>query len=202
MRRSAGIRAWLPLCAPPRGTSVNTPQRPRILIADNHEGFRNELRDTLAREPDFQVVAAESNGADAVHSVRALRPHGLDVVLMDIDMPVMNGLDAGAHIAETDPDLPFIILTVFTIDRELFAAMDSGAVGFLNKNLSPASLVRTLRDFHRHGSAHVAHHGRPGTGLLAAGAGNAGCSAAEPGQQPIVARTGGPQAHRRRRTRQ
>jgi DNA-binding NarL/FixJ family response regulator len=132
--------------------SVNSPQRLRILIADHHEGFRHELRDTLAREPDFLVVAAESNGADAVRRVRALRPHGLDLVLMDIDMPVMNGIEAVAHIAETDPDLPLIILTVSTLDRELFAAMDSGAVGFLNKNLSPATLVRTLRDFHRNGS--------------------------------------------------
>jgi two-component system nitrate/nitrite response regulator NarL len=133
-------------------SSVNIPRRLRILIADDHEGFRNELQDTLTCEPDFRVVAAESNGADAVRRVRALRPYGLDLVLMDIDMPVMNGIEAVAEIAQTDPDLPLIILTVSTLDRELFAAMDSGAVGFLNKNLSLATLVRTLRDFHRNGS--------------------------------------------------
>jgi DNA-binding NarL/FixJ family response regulator len=126
--------------------------RLRILIADDHEGFRNELHDTLAREPDLQVVAAESNGADAVRRVRALRPHGLDLVLMDIDMPVMNGIEAAAEIEATDPDLPLIMLTVSTLDRDLFAGMHSGAVGFLNKNLTPATLVRTLRDFHRNGS--------------------------------------------------
>jgi two-component system nitrate/nitrite response regulator NarL len=134
------------------GTSRTTSERLRILIADDHEGYRDELRLTLAREPDLEVVAAESNGADAVRRVRALRPHGLDLVLMDIDMPIMNGIQAAAEIASTDPDLPLIILTVSTLDRDLFAGMQSGAVGFLNKNLTPATLVRTLRDFHRNGS--------------------------------------------------
>jgi DNA-binding NarL/FixJ family response regulator len=124
----------------------------RILIADDHEGYRDELCDTLAREPDLQVVAAESNGADAVRRARSLRPHGLDLVLMDIDMPVMNGIQAAAEIEATDPDLPLIILTVSTLDRDLFAGMHSGAVGFLNKNLTSATLVRTLRDFHHNGS--------------------------------------------------
>jgi len=133
-------------------SSVNIPRRLRILIADDHDGFRNELQDTLTCEPDFLVVASESNGVDVILRVRALRPHGLDLVLMDIDMPVMNGIEVVAELAETDPSLPLIILTLSTLDRELFAAMDSGAVGFLNKNLSPATLVRTLRDFHRHGS--------------------------------------------------
>jgi two-component system nitrate/nitrite response regulator NarL len=131
---------------------VSTSDRLRILIADDHEGYRDELRRTLAREPDLEVVAAESNGADAVRRVRALRPHGLDLVLMDIDMPIMNGIQAAAEIEATDPDLPLIVLTVSTLDRDLFAGMHSGAIGFLNKNLTPATLVRSLRDFHRNGS--------------------------------------------------
>ena len=124
----------------------------RVLIADDHEGFRHELRDTLARQPDIQVVADESNGADAVHRVRTLRLNGLDLVLMDIDMPIMNGIDATAEIVATDPSLPIIILTVSTLDRDLFAGVRSGAVGFLNKNLSLALLMRTLRDFRHNGS--------------------------------------------------
>jgi DNA-binding NarL/FixJ family response regulator len=131
---------------------MNTNDFLRILIADDHEGFRHELRQTLAREPDVQVVADESNGADAVLRVRALRPYGLDLVLMDIDMPIMNGIDATAEIVATDPSLPVIILTVSTLDRDLFEGVRSGAIGFLNKNLSPATLTRTLRDFRRNGS--------------------------------------------------
>ncbi|MCA1648679.1 MAG: histidine kinase, partial [Chloroflexi bacterium] len=65
---------------------------------------------------------------------------------------IMNGIQAAAKIEATDPDLPLIILTVSNLDRDLFAGMRSGAVGFLNKNLTPATLVRTLRDFHHTGS--------------------------------------------------
>src|SRR5260370_27471783 len=89
----------------------------RILIADDHEGVRHELCETLAREADVQVVADESNGRDAVLRVHALRPHGLDLVLMDIDMPVMNGIDATAEILATDPSLPVISLTVSILHR-------------------------------------------------------------------------------------
>jgi DNA-binding NarL/FixJ family response regulator len=124
----------------------------RILIVDDHEGFRRELRETLEREKDIHVVASEANGADAIRRVCALRPHGLDLVLMDIDMPIMNGIDAVQEISSQDPSLPVIILTVSTLDRDLFAGMGCGAVGFLNKNLSPSSLIRTLRDFRMNGS--------------------------------------------------
>ncbi len=131
---------------------MNVSDALRILIADDHEGFRRELTHTLAREPDIKVVADVSNGADAIQRVRALRPHGLDLVLMDIDMPIMNGIDATAEILITDPSLPVIILTVSTLDRDLFAGVRSGAVGFLNKSLTPSTFARTLRDFRRNGS--------------------------------------------------
>lgn len=131
---------------------MSAPDILRVLLADDHEGFRHELCDALARQPDIQVVGDESNGADAIQRVRALRPHGLDLVLMDIDMPIMNGIDATAEIVATDPSLPIIILTVSTLDRDLFAGVRSGAVGFLNKNLSPDLLMRTLRDFRHNGS--------------------------------------------------
>ncbi len=124
----------------------------RILIADDHEGFRRELRETLVREPDFDVVAEVSNGLDAVREARMRRPHGLDLVLMDIDMPVMDGIQATLELAATDPSLPVIILTVSSLDGDLFEGVRSGAVGFLNKTLSPATLTRTIRD-HRHTGA-------------------------------------------------
>jgi DNA-binding NarL/FixJ family response regulator len=124
----------------------------RVLIADDHERFRMDLAETLEREPDIHVVATESNGADAVRRVRALDTDDLDLVLMDIDMPIMNGIEATREIAALYPELPIVILTVSTLDSDLFAAIDCGAVGFLNKNLSPASLTRTLRDFWSNGS--------------------------------------------------
>jgi DNA-binding NarL/FixJ family response regulator len=142
----------------------------RVLIADDHEGYRYELAETLESEPDIQVVAAEPNGLEAVRRVRALRPGGVDLVLMDVDMPVMNGIDATHEITGLDPELPVIILTVSTRDADLFSGMDSGAVGYLNKNLTSTSLIRALRDFWSNGSlpmsratagkafSHLQHH--------------------------------------------
>jgi DNA-binding NarL/FixJ family response regulator len=124
----------------------------RILIADDHEGYRREMRHTFARDPDIQIVDEVSNGAEAIRRVRVLRPHKLDLVLMDIDMPVMNGIEATAEIVASDPNLPVIILTVSTLDEDLFAGISSGAVGFLNKDLSPGILIRTLHDFRSNGS--------------------------------------------------
>lgn len=131
---------------------MSGPDLIRVLVADDHEAYRHELRETLERDPSIRIVAQESNGADAVHTVFALRPDGVDLVLMDIDMPVMNGIEATREIAVRDPALPIIILTVSTLDHDLLDGIDSGAVGFLNKNLSPAALVRALRDFRSNGS--------------------------------------------------
>ncbi len=124
----------------------------RVLLADDHEGYRHELRYALTRDADIRIVDEASNGADAIHRVRALRPHNLDLVLMDIEMPVMNGIEATAEIVASDAKLAVIMLTVSTLDQDLFAGISRGAVGFLNKNLSQAMLVRTLRDFWSNGS--------------------------------------------------
>jgi len=124
----------------------------RVLIADDHDGFRHELREALERNLDIVVVEAVSNGVDAVRRASALRPDGLDLVLIDIDMPAMDGIRATRELVARDPGLPIIILTVSMLERDLYAGMAAGAVGFLNKNISPGSLVRTLRDFQASGS--------------------------------------------------
>jgi len=131
---------------------VSAASKLRILIADDHEGYRRELGCAFARDPDIQIVDEVSNGAEAIRRVRALRPHKLDLVLMDIDMPVMNGIEATVDIVASDPSLAVIILTVSTLDEDLFAGISSGAVGFLNKNLRPGMLMRTLHDFRCNGS--------------------------------------------------
>jgi len=131
---------------------VSSISKLRILIADDHEGYRRELRYAFARDPDIQIVDEVSNGAEAIRRVQVLRPHKLDLVLMDIDMPVMNGIEATVDIVASDPSLAVIILTVSTLDEDLFAGISSGAVGFLNKNLSPGKLMRTLHDFRSNGS--------------------------------------------------
>jgi DNA-binding NarL/FixJ family response regulator len=81
-----------------------------------------------------------------------LRRDGLDVVLMDIDMPRLDGIKATQQITAADPDLPVVMLTVSTLDRDLFEAVRVGAIGFLSKGLSADAVVRALRSFHRYES--------------------------------------------------
>jgi DNA-binding NarL/FixJ family response regulator len=128
------------------------PSRLRLLVVDDHAAYRRELVKVLARQPDFEVVAQASNGAEAVLAARGLRAEGLDLVLMDIDMPVLEGMAATAEINVLYPDLPVVMLTVSTLDRDLFGALRAGAIGYLSKNLAPGVLVRILRDFKQSGS--------------------------------------------------
>ncbi len=121
----------------------------RLLIVDDHPFFRLGIREVINEEEDMQVVAEAGNGEEAVQTVRRLRPAGLDLVLMDIDMPILDGISATERITAEDPNLPVIILTVSTLDRDLFEAMRVGAVGFLSKSLSPDALIRSIRGFHR-----------------------------------------------------
>jgi DNA-binding NarL/FixJ family response regulator len=128
---------------------IDMPHPLRILIADDQAFFRRGIREVLNDEEDMQVVAEALDGEQAVRVARELRPDGLDLVLMDTDMPVLDGMAAAARLGGEDPDLPVIMLTISTLDRDLFEAVRVGAVGFLNKSLSPDALVRTLRGFHR-----------------------------------------------------
>lgn len=133
--------------SPPYTPAVDQPLR--ILIVDDHAFFRRGIREVIDDEDDMQIVGEASDGEQAVQTSAQLRPDGLDVVLMDIDMPRMDGITATERINERDPHLPVIMLTVSTLDRDLFEAIRVGAVGFLSKSLSPDALVRSLRGFQR-----------------------------------------------------
>src|SRR5207245_7276978 len=100
----------------------------------------------------MEVVGEAADGEQAVQLARRLRPHRLDLVLMDIEMPKLNGIGAMQQIVASDPELPVVMLTVSTQEHDLFGAMRAGAAGFLSKSLSPTALIRALRDFHRYGS--------------------------------------------------
>lgn len=136
-----------PTASPPPVPAERSPLR--VLITDDHAFFRRGIREIINDEDDMQVVGEATDGAQAVRMARELRPRGLDVVLMDIDMPVLDGISATEQISANDPDLPVVMLTVSTLDRDLFEAVRVGAVGFLSKSLSPDALVRALRAFHR-----------------------------------------------------
>lgn len=124
----------------------------RILVADDHPAFRRGVRDVIDDEVDMEVATEAADGVEAIERARALRPGGLDLVLMDIDMPEMDGIAATRRLMMEDPDLPVIMLTVSTFERDLVEAVRAGAIGYLSKSLSPDAMVRSLRDFHREGA--------------------------------------------------
>ncbi|MGK5739682.1 response regulator [Micromonospora sp. URMC 103] len=120
-------------------------ERPiRVLLADDQHLVRTGFRVILEVEDDLEVVGEAADGERAVHMTRALHP---DVVLMDVEMPGMDGLEATRQItAAGSPEGPAVlILTTFDRDDYLFAALRAGASGFLLKNGTPESLIEAIR---------------------------------------------------------
>lgn len=119
----------------------------RILIVDDHPMFRLGMRSVLDEEPDFEVVAEASDGEGAVTMAAELRPDGVDLILMDLDMPVMGGIAALKQIVRADSNLPVIMLTVSRSEDDLLDAVRAGASGYLLKTLDASALIRALREF-------------------------------------------------------
>jgi DNA-binding NarL/FixJ family response regulator len=115
----------------------------RVLVADDQSMVRTGFRMILEAQGDVEVVGEAANGEQAVASARRLRP---DVVLMDIQMPGSDGLDATRQItASADLDCRVVILTTFERDDYVFEALHAGASGFLLKNAPPEQLVDAVR---------------------------------------------------------
>jgi DNA-binding NarL/FixJ family response regulator len=114
----------------------------RILLADDQAMVRSGIRLILETESGLEVVAEAGNGAEAVAMARRERP---DVILMDIRMPEMDGLEATRRIVATDPDAKVIILTTFDLDDYVYSALRGGASGFLLKDAPADDLVAAVR---------------------------------------------------------
>jgi len=114
----------------------------RILVADDHGVVRDGFSALLATQPDFAVVGTARDGAEAVTVCRELSP---DVVLMDVRMPGMDGIQATASITAAGPASKVLILTTFDLDEYVFAGLKAGASGFLLKDAPPAELLTAIR---------------------------------------------------------
>jgi DNA-binding NarL/FixJ family response regulator len=114
----------------------------RVLLADDHHLVRTGFRVILEAEDDVEVVGEASDGAQAVDLAARTAP---DVVLMDVEMPVLDGLEATRRIVGADAGPAVLILTTFDRDEYLFAALQAGASGFLLKNGTPEDLVDAIR---------------------------------------------------------
>jgi DNA-binding NarL/FixJ family response regulator len=114
----------------------------QVLIADDHPVFRFGLRALLGAEPDTEVVGEATTGDDAVRLVSSLQP---DVVLMDVNMPGINGIEATRRIVETAPKVKVIMLTMFDDDDSVFAAMRAGARGYLLKGAEGDETLHAIR---------------------------------------------------------
>ncbi len=114
----------------------------RIVVADDEALFRSGLTMILETEPGLTVVAQASDGRQAVDAVRAHRP---DVVLMDIQMPGLNGIDATAAIVGLDLPTRVLVLTTFGRDQFVYDALRSGASGYLLKTVPPDQLIHAVR---------------------------------------------------------
>lgn len=115
----------------------------RILIADDHLIVREVLRLIFETTTDLQVVAEASNGRELLTQLQTTQP---DVVVLDIRMPEMDGLDALAAVRESYPHLAVLVLTTYDEDEFLARALHSGAMGYLLKDTDRATLIQTVRD--------------------------------------------------------
>ena len=119
-----------------------------ILLVDDHALMREGLRQLLESEDDLRVVAEAVNGLDAMHQVRRLQP---DVVLMDISMPVVDGLAVTRQISSEYPSIAVIMLTMFHQHQQVLQAMRNGARGYLLKSASSLEVAQAIRKVHQGG---------------------------------------------------
>jgi len=114
----------------------------RVLLAEDHAVVRTGLLQLLGDVDDVEVVGAATGGKQAVALAAAERP---DVVLMDLEMPDLDGIEATRRIRSADPDVNVVVLTAFSDRQRILGAIDAGAVGYLLKDAAPDDLIRGLK---------------------------------------------------------
>ncbi len=118
----------------------------RLLIVDDHPIVRDGLRGAFTGDPDFEVVGEAGNGVEALAMVERV---GVDVVLMDLRMPEMGGVEAIDRLHRTAPSVRVLVLTTFDTDKDVLPAIEAGATGYLLKDAPREELVRAVHAAHR-----------------------------------------------------
>lgn len=114
----------------------------RLLIADDHAMVRRGLQVFLATQPDIEMVGEAANGEETLETAKHLNP---DVVLMDLNMPILNGIDTTAQLKKEQPHIKVIVLTSFIDYDHVLPAIRAGARGYLLKDIEPEDLVAAIR---------------------------------------------------------
>jgi NarL family two-component system response regulator LiaR len=124
------------------GFLFGKPGKISILIADDHPLLRQSIRNVLEQESDFQVLAEAGDGEEAVKLVNEMEP---DVVIMDIGMPNMDGLEATRQIKASHPQIAILVLTVHSDDEYILGILQAGAAGYLTKSVFGEEVVQAVR---------------------------------------------------------
>ncbi|MEU8626178.1 response regulator transcription factor [Streptomyces sp. NPDC048669] len=121
---------------------TQNPQRLRVIVADDQAAVREPLAAVLGLADDIDVVASAADGTEVLAAVAA---GPVDVVLMDLRMPVMDGTEATRRLTEEHPEVAVVILTTFADDDSILAALSAGAIGYLTKNAGRQDITRAIR---------------------------------------------------------
>ncbi len=113
-----------------------------VLIADDHTLFRDGLRALLASAPEIELVGEAATGQEAIELAAALQP---DLIIMDLQMPIVNGIDATRQIVHTSPHIAVLVVTMYDDDQNVFAAMRAGARGYLLKGATREETLRAIQ---------------------------------------------------------
>lgn len=118
----------------------------RVYVTDDHHIVRRGIKQLLETEPGIEVVGEATNGREAVADMDKLKP---DIVLMDLVMPIMDGIEAIRQIKAGHPSIQILVLTSFATDDKIFPAIKAGALGYLIKDTGPDELVQAIRQVHQ-----------------------------------------------------
>ncbi len=114
----------------------------KVVVVDDHPFFRQGLRDVLAKEPDIEVIAESGDGQEALELLSQIQP---DVVLMDVNLPTMNGLQVTQKLKGQHPNINVIILTAYDDEEQIYHAIRIGASAYFAKDVEPGRLLDTVR---------------------------------------------------------